>query len=67
MSPEYKITLDEKDYPVEVKMLDEGGVLVVTVGEHSYTMKPTTNDDGSLIVKRISSVLAGILDDLKEY
>ena len=55
MSPEYKITLDEKDYPVEVKMLDEGGVLVVTVGEHSYTMKPTTNDDGSLIVNDLAT------------
>lgn len=55
MSPEYKITLDEKEYPVEVKMLDEGGLLVVTVGDQSYTMKPTTTEDGSLIVNDLTA------------
>ncbi len=55
MSPEYKISLDEKDYPVEVKMLDEGGVLVVKVGDQSYTMKPTATDDGSWIVNDLSA------------
>ena len=55
MSPEYKITLDEKPYDVEVKMLDEGGVLVVKVGEHSYTMKPTTMDDGTWTINDMAT------------
>ncbi len=55
MSPEYKITLDEKDYPVEVKMLDEGGVLIVMVGEQSYTMKPTAAEDGLWVVNDLTT------------
>jgi biotin carboxyl carrier protein len=50
VSPEYKIILDEKTFPVEVKMLDEGGLLVVRVADQSFTMKSTPNDDGSWIV-----------------
>jgi biotin carboxyl carrier protein len=50
MSPEYKATLDERPYEVDVKMLDEGGLLVITVGDQSYTMKPTLDEDGTWIV-----------------
>jgi biotin carboxyl carrier protein len=50
MSPEYKVTLDEKPYDVEVKMLDEGGLLVVKVSDQSFTIKPTPADDGSWVV-----------------
>ena len=50
LSPEYKITLDERPYEVDVKMLDEGGLLVITVGDQSYTMKPTLDDDGNWVV-----------------
>ncbi|MHA3964207.1 MAG: biotin/lipoyl-containing protein [Candidatus Thorarchaeota archaeon SMTZ1-45] len=50
MSPEYKVTLDEKPFEVDVKMLDEGGLLVITVGDQSFTMKPTMTEDGNWIV-----------------
>ncbi|MFX1559319.1 MAG: biotin/lipoyl-containing protein [Promethearchaeota archaeon] len=50
MSPEYKVTLDERPYEVDVEMLDEGGLLVITVGDHSYTMKPTLDEDGNWVV-----------------
>jgi len=50
MSPEYKVTLDERSYEVDVEMLDEGGLLVVTVGDQSYTMKPTFDEDGNWVV-----------------
>jgi biotin carboxyl carrier protein len=50
VSPEYKVTLDEKPYDVEVKMLDEGGLLVVKVSDQSFTIKPTLSDDGSWVV-----------------
>lgn len=55
MSPEYKITIDEKPYDVKVKMLDEGGVLVVTVGDQSFTMKPTSTDEGTWIVNDLTT------------
>lgn len=50
MSPEYRVTLNDKPFVVEVKMLDEGGLLVVKVADQSYTMKPTLAEDGSWIV-----------------
>lgn len=50
MSPEFKITLDEKPFEVEVKKLDEGGLLVVKVADQSFTMKPTPAEDGTWIV-----------------
>jgi len=55
MSPEYKVTLDEKPFDVNVKMLDEGGVLVVTVGDQSFTMKPVSTDEGTWIVNDLSA------------
>ncbi len=55
MSPEYKITLDEKPFEVEVKKLDEGGLLVVKVADQSFTMKPTLAEDGSWIVNDTTS------------
>ena len=55
MSPEYKVTLDKKPYVVEVKMLDEGGVLIVKVGDQSFTMKPTLSEDGSWIVNDLAT------------
>lgn len=50
MSPEYKATLDERAFDVDVKMLDEGGLLVISVGDQSYTMKPSQDEDGNWIV-----------------
>ena len=55
MSPEFKITLDEKPFEVEVKKLDEGGLLVVKVADQSFTMKPTLAEDGSWIVNDTTS------------
>lgn len=51
MSPsKYKVTLDDKAFDVNVKMLDEGGLLVISVGDQSYTMKPSQDDEGNWIV-----------------
>jgi len=47
MSPEYKITMADTPFDVDVKMLDEGGLLVITVGDQSFTMKPTMAEDGN--------------------
>ena len=55
MSPEYKVTLDERLFDVEVKMLDEGGVLVVKVGDQSFTMKSTSAEDDSWIVNDLTT------------
>ncbi|MCK4565726.1 MAG: biotin/lipoyl-binding protein [Candidatus Thorarchaeota archaeon] len=55
MSPEYKVTLDEKLFEVEVKMLDEGGVLVVKVGDQSFTTKPILTEDGTWIVNDLAT------------
>lgn len=50
MTPEYKVKLDEKPFDVDVKMLDEGGLLVISVGDQSYTMKPSQDEEGNWIV-----------------
>ncbi|MHA1964913.1 MAG: biotin/lipoyl-containing protein [Candidatus Thorarchaeota archaeon] len=50
MSPEYTITMDERPFEVDVKMLDEGGLLVIKVGDQSFTMKPTIDEDGNWVV-----------------
>ena len=55
MSPEYKVTLDDRPFDVEVKMLDEGGVLIVKVGDQSYTMKSTPTDDGTWVVNDLTT------------
>ena len=55
MSPKYKVTLDERPFDVEVKMLDEGGVLVVKVGDQSFTMKSTPTEDDSWIVNDLTT------------
>lgn len=47
MSSEFDITLEDKKFNVCVDRLDEGGLLVVKVGEESYTIKTTQNEDGS--------------------
>lgn len=54
VSPEYKITTAEKAYKVDVKMLDEGGLLVVKVGDQSYTMKPAATEDGTWIINDLT-------------
>jgi biotin carboxyl carrier protein len=46
MSPEYKAKLANVTYDVEVDLLDEGGVVVVKIGDQSFTMKPTKEEDG---------------------
>ncbi|MFW9770169.1 MAG: biotin/lipoyl-containing protein [Candidatus Thorarchaeota archaeon] len=56
MSPsKYKALLDEKSFDVDVKMLDEGGLLVISVGDQSYTMKPFQDDEGNWTVNDTSS------------
>lgn len=50
MSPEYDVKLADRGYNVEVRRLDEGGLLVVKIGSQSFTLKPTLNDDGGWIV-----------------
>ena len=50
MSPEYEVKLADRGYTVEVRRLDEGGLLVVRLGSQSFTLKPTLNDDGSWTV-----------------
>ncbi|MHA1906738.1 MAG: biotin/lipoyl-containing protein [Candidatus Thorarchaeota archaeon] len=75
MSSEFDITLDDNKYNVCVDRLDEGGLLVVKVGEESYTIKATQNEDGSWtlndttsdysikILKKTSSTLSVEIDD----
>ena len=50
LSPEYKVKLDERAFDVDVKMLDEGGLLVIGVGDQSFTMKPSQDEEGNWIV-----------------
>ena len=50
MSSEYKIHYDDKDYDVEVKRLDEGGLLFVRVGDQSFTIMVNDCDDKSCTV-----------------
>ena len=50
MSPEYEVKLADRAYTVEVRKLDEGGLLVVKLGSQSFTLKPTLNDDGAWTV-----------------
>ncbi len=48
MSQQYTVRLQDKDFKVDIKRLDEGGLLVVSINGQSYTLKPTVNDDGSI-------------------
>ncbi len=50
MSPEYEVKLADRGYTVEVRRLDEGGLLIVKLGSQSFTLKPMLNDDGSWTV-----------------
>ncbi|MHA2034080.1 MAG: biotin/lipoyl-containing protein [Candidatus Thorarchaeota archaeon] len=50
MSQDYDLDLDGKVYRVSVQRLDEGGLLVIRVGDQSFTLKPTPNDDGTWTV-----------------
>ena len=50
MSPEYEVKLADRNYTVEVRKLDEGGLLVVKLGSQSFTLKPTLNEDGAWTV-----------------
>ena len=47
MSSEYDIKLEDRNYAVEIKKLDEGGLLIVKVGEESFTLKVEETEDGS--------------------
>jgi hypothetical protein len=40
MSPEYEVKLADRGYTVEVRRLDEGGLLIVKLGSQSFTLKP---------------------------
>ncbi|NHI82672.1 MAG: hypothetical protein EAX81_00020 [Candidatus Thorarchaeota archaeon] len=50
MSSEYDIKHDDRVYRVTVKKLDEGGLLIVKVGDESFTLKVSENDDGTWCV-----------------
>jgi biotin carboxyl carrier protein len=47
MSSEYDINLEDRNYAVEIKKLDEGGLLIVRVGDESFTLKVKENEDES--------------------
>ena len=55
MSSEFEIGLEDGSYKVTVERLDEGGLLVVKVGEESYTIKTTLNEDGSFTLNNTAS------------
>ncbi len=55
MSSEFEIGLEDGSYKVTVDRLDEGGLLVVKVGEESYTIKTTLNEDGSFTLNDTAS------------
>ncbi|MGQ4911872.1 MAG: biotin/lipoyl-containing protein [Candidatus Thorarchaeota archaeon] len=55
MSREYQIQIDDRPYTAEVKMLDEGGVLVVKVGDTSFTVKATKTEDGVWVANDTST------------
>ena len=59
MSREYKITIDERPYNAEVKMLDEGGVLVVSVDGSSFTIKTTKIEDDTWLANDTSTDYTG--------
>ncbi|KXH77042.1 MAG: hypothetical protein AM326_01885 [Candidatus Thorarchaeota archaeon SMTZ-45] len=47
MSSEYEIKLEDRIYNVEIKKLDEGGLLIVKVGDESFTLKVEETEEGS--------------------
>lgn len=55
LSQEYTVRLQDKDFKIDIKRLDEGGLLVVSINGQSYTLKPTVNDDGSITVNDTSA------------
>ncbi|NWF96317.1 MAG: hypothetical protein HXY34_09250 [Candidatus Thorarchaeota archaeon] len=50
MSQEYNVSIGEKTLKADVRRLDEGGVLIVRVGDQSFTLKPTPDKDGVVFV-----------------
>jgi len=50
MSNEYDAKLDGRDFRVEVRHLDEGGLLVVKVGTETFTLKASLKEDGTWTV-----------------
>jgi biotin carboxyl carrier protein len=46
MSSEYDLTVDDRTHRIELKKLDEGGLLIVKVGDESFTLKVSQNEDG---------------------
>jgi len=75
MSSEYDITIEDRTYRAKVEKLDEGGILIVSVGDETYTLKTVQNEDGSFsindtitdysikLLKRTSSMLDLELDN----
>ncbi|MFW9801910.1 MAG: biotin/lipoyl-containing protein [Candidatus Thorarchaeota archaeon] len=47
MSSEYDIKLEDETYTVEINKLDEGGLLIVRVGDDSFTLKVEETEEGS--------------------
>ncbi len=54
MSQEYNLTLNGHQFKVAVQRLDEGGLLVVRVGDHSFTLKPEAGEDGTWTINDTS-------------
>ncbi|MFX1368311.1 MAG: biotin/lipoyl-containing protein [Promethearchaeota archaeon] len=46
MSSEYDLTIDNQTHRIELKKLDEGGLLIVKVGDESFTLKVSQDEDG---------------------
>ncbi len=75
MSSEFEIALEDGTYKVCVERLDEGGLLVVKVGDESFTINTILNEDGTYtlndtvsdytikILKKTGSTLNLELDD----
>ena len=55
MTPEYDVRLDDREYRVRIRKLDEGGLLVVSVGDETFTLKTAPGQEGVWTVSDQSS------------
>lgn len=50
MSSVYEVGFEDRVYRVEIKKLDEGGLLIVRVGDESFTLKVSESEDDTWCV-----------------
>lgn len=55
MSSEYEAKVNGRDFRVEVRHLDEGGLLVLKVGAETFTLKASLKEDGTWTVNDTKS------------